>query len=87
LVLETVLDAEKLGRPGMVFYPGDELKGDASNWWGPNRPCVEAMLRDVGFRQISFTPTPIPRKWTIFDWVRRNPAIMPRGVFHARRGG
>jgi tRNA (mo5U34)-methyltransferase len=87
LVLETVLDAAKLGRPGMVFYPGDELKGDASNWWGPNRLCVEAMLRDVGFKAISFTPTPIPRQWTIFDWVRRNPAITPRGVFHARRGG
>jgi hypothetical protein len=45
------------------------------------------MLRDVGFKAISFTPTPIPRQWTIFDWVRRNPAITPRGVFHARRGG
>jgi hypothetical protein len=71
----------------MVFYPGDELKGDPSNWWGPNRLCVEAMLRGLGFDRIDFTPTPIPRKWTLLDWVKHNPAITPRGVFHARRSG
>lgn len=85
LVVETVLDAENFGRPAMVFYPGAELKGDESNWWGPNPACIEAMLRDLGFREISFTPTPIPRKWTLLDWVKRNPAITSRGVFHARR--
>lgn len=86
LVLETVLDATRFPRPAMVFYPGAELKQDPSSWWGPNRLCVEAMLRDVGFKHIAFTPTPIPRKWTIFDWIKRNPALTPRGVFHARRG-
>jgi tRNA (mo5U34)-methyltransferase len=86
LVVETVLDAADVKRPAMVFYPGRELKGDPTNWWGPNRPLVEAMLRDLGFRHIDYTPTPIPRKWTIFDYVKRNPAIIPRGVFHARRG-
>jgi hypothetical protein len=45
------------------------------------------MLRDVGFKRIAFTPTPIPRKWTIFDWFKRNPALTPRGVFHASRAG
>jgi hypothetical protein len=70
----------------MVFYPGAELKHDPSSWWGPNRRCVEAMLRDVGFKQITYTPTPIPRKWTIFDRLKANPAITPRSVFHARRG-
>src|SRR4029079_12221339 len=87
LVLETVLDATKLHRPAMVFYPGAELKQDPTSWWGPNRLCVEAMLRDVGFKRIAFTPTPIPRKWTIFDWFKRNPALTPRGVFHASRAG
>jgi tRNA (mo5U34)-methyltransferase len=86
LVVETVLDATSLRRPAMVFYPGTELKHDPSNWWGPNRLCVEAMLRDVGFKEITFTVTPIPRKSTVFDWVKHNPAITPRGVFHARRG-
>jgi tRNA (mo5U34)-methyltransferase len=86
LVIETVLDALSLRRPAMVFYPGGELKGDPSNWWGPNRLLVEAMLRNLGFKEITFTPTPIPRKWTLFDYVKRNPPITPRGVFHARRG-
>jgi tRNA (mo5U34)-methyltransferase len=37
--------------PVMLFYPGTELNNDPTNWWGPNPPAVEAMLRDVGFRQ------------------------------------
>ncbi|MGC3997619.1 MAG: TIGR04290 family methyltransferase [Anaeromyxobacter sp.] len=28
---------------------------DATNWWVPNRPCVEAMLRSAGF-----SPAPLP---------------------------
>jgi tRNA (mo5U34)-methyltransferase len=37
--------------PVMLFYPGSELNNDPTNWWGPNPPAVEAMLRDVGFRR------------------------------------
>jgi tRNA (mo5U34)-methyltransferase len=40
------------GDPVMLFYPGSELNNDPTNWWGPNPPAVEAMLRDVGFRRI-----------------------------------
>jgi hypothetical protein len=43
------------------------------------------MLRDVGFRHIRFTPTPIPRKLTLLDRIKQNPEITPRGVFHASR--
>jgi len=87
LVVETVLDATDVSRPTVIFYPGAELKNDPSSWWGPNRLCVEAMLRDVGFKDIAFTPTPIPRKLSIFDRLKQNPSITPRGVFHARKGG
>lgn len=80
-----MLDAADVARLAMVFYPGAELKNDPSSWWGPNRPCVEAMLRDVGFEHIRFTPTPIPRKWTLLDRIKQNPEITPRGVFHASR--
>jgi tRNA (mo5U34)-methyltransferase len=38
--------------PVMLFYPGTELNDDPTNWWGPNPPAVEAMLREVGFRRI-----------------------------------
>src|SRR5205085_11848007 len=36
LVLETHVDLLGLRRPAMAFYPGFELDGDWSNWWGPN---------------------------------------------------
>jgi tRNA (mo5U34)-methyltransferase len=52
LIVETHIDAIDIRRPAMIFYPGRELAGDASNWWGPNPLCVQAMLRDVGFRKI-----------------------------------
>jgi len=52
LVLETHTDATHLRRPAMVFYEGDELAGDASNWCGPNEAQLESWLRDVGFREV-----------------------------------
>jgi len=52
LILETHVARLGTRRPALVFYPGDELGGDATNWWGPNEPAVVAMLRDVGFRDV-----------------------------------
>ena len=53
LILETYID-QRMGEdyPAMVFYPGTELSNDATNWWGPNASCVEAMLKTVGFPKI-----------------------------------
>jgi tRNA (mo5U34)-methyltransferase len=68
LVLETHMIRWPIFRPYMRFYPGSELNNDPSNWWSPNRACAEAMLRDVGFRQIVFSRP---------DWHYR------RGMFHA----
>lgn len=69
LVLETHLDLQDLGRPAMVFYPARELGGDETNWWGPNRTCVEGLLRAVGFPKVRFT---------------QHPSAGPsRGFFHA----
>jgi tRNA (mo5U34)-methyltransferase len=31
--------------------------GDSTNWWVPNRACVQAMLRSAGFR-IEAHPEP-----------------------------
>src|SRR5579875_2091511 len=50
LVVETHIDAADIDRPAAIFYPGGELGGDGSNWWGPNRACVEAMLWALGFQ-------------------------------------
>ena len=52
LVLETAADLGLLRRPAMAFYPGLELAGDHTNWWGPNEAAVVAMLRDVGFPDV-----------------------------------
>jgi tRNA (mo5U34)-methyltransferase len=71
LIVETHLDAMDYSRPAMVFYPGNELGGDYTNWWGPNRACVEAMLLGVGFSRVRFT---------------LNPVSASRGIFHAYRG-
>ncbi|HYZ63544.1 MAG TPA: hypothetical protein VE650_13930, partial [Acetobacteraceae bacterium] len=70
LVLETRLVGRFERQPKMRFYPGSELDGDPTNWWAPNRPCIEAMLRDLGFRTIRFRYP---------DWRFR------RGIFHAER--
>lgn len=73
LIVETHIDMMEDDKPAMRFYPGTELAGDATNWWGPNPACVEAMLRDLGFidvQNMSFTSS----------WIG-----MGRVVFHARR--
>jgi tRNA (mo5U34)-methyltransferase len=70
LIVETHLDALNVDRPAMIFYPGDELNGDGSNWWGPNPACVMAMMRDVGFRSVTFIP---------------HPTILDRGIFKGSR--
>ena len=31
------------------FYPANELNGDYSNWFSPNRRAIEAGLRTAGF--------------------------------------
>ncbi len=52
LVVETHSDMNDLQEPVMRYYLGPELNGDGSNFWGPNAPCVEAMLRELGFTRF-----------------------------------
>jgi tRNA (mo5U34)-methyltransferase len=49
LVLETHVDLLGIRRPAAAFYPGTELYGDVTNWWGPNLPALLGMLRVAGF--------------------------------------
>jgi tRNA (mo5U34)-methyltransferase len=92
LVLETVVDMVGFGRPAAAFYPGRELNGDPTNWWGPNAAAVHGMLRTVGFNRIE---TITPRRSAAFRAVRavhhwlkgRNDLAsafrQDRAVFHA----
>lgn len=41
------------GTPLMVFYPRDALGGDGTNYWGPNRACLRAMLEENEFRVLA----------------------------------
>ena len=66
----THMDALDESRPSVIFYPNAELANDPTNWWGPNEACVTAMLNDVGFRRVEFTP---------------HPRYPTRGIFHAHR--
>jgi tRNA (mo5U34)-methyltransferase len=75
VILETEIDAEDYPQPAAVFYPGKSLNNDASNFWGPNQACVEAMLREVGFRKVERICT--------FNMVRRGTRPFHRAVFHA----
>lgn len=69
MILETHLDARDYPHPAMVFYPGKTLNNDSSNFWGPNQKCVEAMLREVGFRKLIVFPPYQPARIVIHALV------------------
>jgi tRNA (mo5U34)-methyltransferase len=68
LIVETRMTMRHIRKPVMQFHPGMTLGNDPTNWWTPNRRCVEAMLHELGFQQVRFTQP---------DWLWR------RGMFHA----
>jgi tRNA (mo5U34)-methyltransferase len=70
LVLETLLDAENINGPAMVLYPGKGVDTLSGKKWGPNRACVEELLRMFGFNRIAYVPNPAPGHGG-------------RGIFHA----
>jgi tRNA (mo5U34)-methyltransferase len=63
LILSTSIDMVSHERPAAAFYPGDDLNGDPTNWWGPNPACVEAMLHDVGFQRVEMVSTMLSGQW------------------------
>jgi tRNA (mo5U34)-methyltransferase len=85
LILETHVDLEEIGRPALAYYPGTECANDLSNWFGPNRAAVEAMLKTVGFKTVKMV-------WSHLD-SKKNPvgykivggekSSFGRAVFHA----
>jgi tRNA (mo5U34)-methyltransferase len=38
--------------PKMAFIEG-RFAHDPTNWWIPNQPCIEAMLRSSGFKIVN----------------------------------
>lgn len=72
LLLETHLASRHTAEPRMVFYPGDTLAGDSTNWWGPNIACVHELLRAFGFARALYREHPC--------------GILDRGLFAAWPG-
>ncbi len=61
LVIETCTALDVLPWPVMRYYVGSDLGGDPTNFWAPNRKCLEGMARDLGFKRIEMTGHPVTR--------------------------
>jgi len=59
LVVETETALDVLPWPAMRYYSGAELNNDPTNFWAPNRACLEAMTRDLGFTRIEIVNHPM----------------------------
>jgi tRNA (mo5U34)-methyltransferase len=53
LVLETGITRLQPDKPMMIFHGGGEGTNNPSNWWSPNKLCLEQMLMTAGFEGIS----------------------------------
>lgn len=88
LILETHADLQGMRRPAMAYYPGEEVDGDPSNWWGPNAPLLQALLRGQGFARVDVVSRDgLP--YRVARAIRRGGrfrAGQGRLVLHARRG-
>lgn len=78
LILETHQDFLESDKPGMVFYPGQTLYGDGSNWWGPNPHAMYEMLKEFGFEHVFYQDSPH------YDDPSQ-PSFRKRGIYHAFR--
>lgn len=75
LIVETVIDMVGVRRPAVAFYPERELNDDPTNWWAPNVPAMDGMLRAVGFQRVR---TVTPARSALYRAAR--------AVSHAVRG-
>lgn len=94
VVVETHVDLLSIRQPAAALYPGDELHGDPSNWWGPNLAAVIGMLSAVGFSRVDVVYVS-PRRSRMALAVKRRLGGKPlrrsiqqgRAVLHAFKPG
>ena len=70
---------ERAGFPKLHFVE-QRYADDPTNWWIPNRACVEAMLRSAGFRVIAHPEAEV-------YLCRRGERPQPDGPVYPARGG
>ncbi len=81
LIIETHTDLLDIDRPAIAFYPRDELARDKTNWCGPNKAALKAMLETAGFphtQVVSESPAP-------YSNIGATPGTYGRIVMHAWR--
>ena len=61
------------------FFAGDELGGDATNWWVPNLKALIGLCRAAGFRQVELAGVR-----TVVE-PTEDPVQRYRAVVHARK--
>jgi tRNA (mo5U34)-methyltransferase len=59
-IIETQVTELENQEPVLRFYQGRELNNDGTNFFAPNHACLEAMLREVGFKRFKFSPQKHP---------------------------
>jgi tRNA (mo5U34)-methyltransferase len=52
LVISQVIPDAPSDQPAMHYMGGDHLNSDEVSWWWPNRPCLEQLLKKLGFREV-----------------------------------
>ena len=63
LIIETVVDDLHRRKPSMVYYPGDSLNEDDTNYWAPNVAAMKGMLKDLGFTKVEVV-------YPVRPWIR-----------------
>ncbi len=53
LVIETGITRLQEDRPMMIYHGEGEGTNNSSNWWTPNKLCLEQMLTTAGFEGLS----------------------------------
>ena len=78
-------DFAAFDRPGFprLHFVEHRYAGDPTNWWIPNRACVEALLRSAGFEVVAHAEE------EVFVCRRKEPppGEEPRAVYPARGQG
>jgi tRNA (mo5U34)-methyltransferase len=78
MVVETESAFDPFPWPLMRFYEGTELNNDPTNFWAPNKACLEAMFRELGFKRTEIKRHPCVRpSWRHPDlYWKRNRVIL-----------
>lgn len=74
LVVETVTALPREPLPAMRLFASGELGGDPTNYWAPNLPALELMLKSFGFNRIEFRPSPASPNHPLTAHPLRRPA-------------